>query len=100
MADIFGTAVFDSVHGQREGIPRKPDPAPLLALAEELGVTPSEVLYIGDSEVDIVTGKAAHMDTVAVSWGFRSRNELEAAGAERIVDTADEILRIAEKQEG
>ena len=40
------------------------------------------------------------MDTVAVSWGFRSRNELEAAGAERIVDTADEILRIAEKQEG
>ena len=100
VADIFGTAIFDSVHGQREGIPRKPDPAPLLALAEELGVTPSEVLYIGDSEVDIVTGKAAHMDTVAVSWGFRSRNELEAAGAERIVDTADEILRIAEKQEG
>ena len=48
VADIFGTAIFDSVHGQREGIPRKPDPAPLLALAEELGVTPSEVLYIGD----------------------------------------------------
>ena len=85
---------FDSVHGQRDGIPRKPDPAPLLALAKELGAEPAEVLYIGDSEVDVATGRAAQMDTIAVSWGFRSREELKSAGADRIADTADEILQI------
>ena len=95
--DIFGEHAFDCVHGQREGIPRKPDPAPLLALARELGAEPSEVLYIGDSEVDVATGKAAHMDTVAVAWGFRSREELQSAGAARIADTADEILQIIKK---
>lgn len=94
VTDIFGKERFDAVHGQREGIPRKPDPAALLALAEELGAEPSEVLYIGDSEVDVVTGKAAHMNTVAVSWGFRSREELKEAGADRIADTADEILQM------
>lgn len=94
VADIFGRATFDSVHGQRDGIPRKPDPAPLLALAKELGAEPAEVLYIGDSEVDVATGRAAQMDTIAVSWGFRSREELKSAGADRIADTADEILQI------
>ena len=94
VTDIFGERIFDSVHGQRDGIPRKPDPAPLLALAKELGAEPEEVLYIGDSEVDVATGRAAHIDMIAVSWGFRSREELKAAGADRIADTADEILRI------
>jgi phosphoglycolate phosphatase len=94
VADIFGRDTFDSVHGQRDGIPRKPDPAPLLALAKELGAEPAEVLYIGDSEVDVATGRAAQMDTIAVSWGFRSREELKSAGADRIADTADEILQI------
>lgn len=94
VADIFGADIFDCVHGQREGVPRKPDPAALLALAEELGAGAAEVLYVGDSEVDVATGKAADMDTVAVSWGFRSREELKDAGADRIADTADEILRI------
>lgn len=96
VADIFGQGLFDGVHGQREGIPRKPDPAALLAMAEELGAEPGDVLYIGDSEVDVVTGAAAQMDTVAVSWGFRSREELTAAGADQIADTADEILQIIE----
>ena len=94
VADIFGERIFDCVHGQRDGIPRKPDPAPLLALAKELGAEPAEVLYIGDSEVDVATGRAAHIDMIAVSWGFRSREELKVAGADRIADTADEILRI------
>lgn len=63
--------------GQREGVPRKPDPSALFAMAESLGVSSEEVLYIGDSEVDAATGNAADMDTVLVEWGFRSREELE-----------------------
>ena len=72
----------------------KPDPSALFAMAESLGVSSEEVLYIGDSEVDAATGNAADMDTVLVEWGFRSREELEKADAYRIVAAADEILDI------
>lgn len=94
--DIFGKGIFDAVHGQRDGIPRKPDPAPLISIADELGAVPEKVLYVGDSEVDVVTGKAARMDTIAVSWGFRSREALKEAGADRIADTAEEIAQAVE----
>ena len=94
--DIFGKGIFDAVHGQRDGIPRKPDPAPLISIADELGAVPEKVLYVGDSEVDVVTGKAARMDTIAVSWGFRSRETLKEAGADRIADTAEEIAQAVE----
>ena len=66
----------------------------MFAMAESLGVSSEEVLYIGDSEVDAATGNAADMDTVLVEWGFRSREELEKADAYRIVAAADEILDI------
>ena len=47
---IFGEGLFDQVHGQREGVPRKPDPAAVLQIASELGAAPEETVYIGDSE--------------------------------------------------
>lgn len=91
---IFGEGMFDEIHGQRDGVPRKPDPSAALSMAEKFGANPSEILYIGDSEVDAATGRAAQMDTVLVSWGFRSREELEQAGALWIVDSAEEILNV------
>ena len=91
---IFGKGLFDIVRGQREDVPRKPDPAAALMIAEALGADRSETLYIGDSEVDAETGRAACMDTVLVSWGFRSREELEREDAARIVDSADEIIGV------
>lgn len=91
---IFGKGVFDHIQGQKEGIPRKPDPAALLAIAEHFGAAPEETLYIGDSEVDAATGNAAHMDTVIVSWGFRTREELREAGVSETKNTTDEILEI------
>lgn len=94
--EIFGEGVFDRVYGQREGVPRKPDPAAVLQIASEFGAAPEETLYIGDSEVDLATGRAAGMKTVLVSWGFRDREDLRSAGADLIVDSADEILEIAE----
>ena len=93
--EIFGRGVFDEVHGQREGVPRKPHPDALLAMAEAFQAAPGEVLYVGDSEVDGATGKAAGMTTVLVSWGFRSRDVLAAAAPERIADTAGEVLEAA-----
>lgn len=89
---IFGKDLFDFVRGQREDVPRKPDPAAAIMIAEALGADRSETLYIGDSEVDAATGRAARMDTVLVSWGFRPREELERENTARIADSADEII--------
>lgn len=95
---IFGGGTFDIVWGQREGVPRKPDPSALLDMAGKLEADLAETVYIGDSEVDIETGKAAGARTILVSWGFRSREELKKAGAEQIVDSAREILKITKEE--
>lgn len=97
--EIFGCGVFDWIQGQREDVPRKPDPTAALMIADRLGAEASEALYIGDSEVDLKTGRAAGMQTVLVSWGFRSREELVDAGADRIADSADEILDMIKEEE-
>lgn len=99
VSSVFGEGIFDRVQGQKDGVPRKPDPTAALMIADSFGVSPSETLYIGDSDVDAATGKAAEMSTILVTWGFRERDILEKAGAGHIVDSASEIVRIAEGQE-
>ncbi len=90
---VFGTGLFAEIRGQTEAVPRKPDPTGLLSLLADLGVDRDETLYIGDSEVDIETGKAAKIRTLTVTWGFRSRQALTEAGAELFVDRPEEILQ-------
>lgn len=92
--DIFGKDLFDYVQGQKEGIPRKPDPTALLNIEEHFDALPAETLYIGDSEVDAATGKAAQTDTILVLWGFRTYQQLKDAGAVKLADTTEEILEI------
>lgn len=91
---IFGKETFIHIQGQMEGIPRKPDPKAALQIAEKLGILPEETVYIGDSEVDIATGTAAHMKTIGVTWGFRSRAILEEAGAVFIAGSPEEIIKL------
>lgn len=90
IGDIF-PGVFDSVHGQVEGIPTKPDPLSLERAISELGVTPGECAFVGDSDVDMKTGRNALMHPVGVTWGYRSREILKAAGAEALC-TSPEAL--------
>ena len=92
VSEIFGEGVFDRVQGQRGGTPRKP--AAALEIASAFGAGPDETVYIGDSEVDAATGKAAGMKTILVSWGFRGAEDLKAGGAECVVDSADEIIEM------
>ena len=94
VAEVFSRELFDAVQGQKEGVPRKPDPTAALTIAEQFGVRPQETLYIGDSEVDAATGKAAGMDTVLVSWGFRPKEVLREASPKWVVDRAEEIMDI------
>lgn len=95
--EIFGKEMFQGIQGQKEGIPRKPDPTAAIMMAEALGAAPEECIYIGDSEVDVATGMAARMRTIAVSWGFRERAVLEEAGAVCIADAPEKIMKLIEE---
>lgn len=91
---FFG-ALFDVAHGAREGIPLKPSPEGAYLILSELGVTePSSVLYVGDTSVDMDTGKAAGFYTVGVKWGFREEKELQEHGADAVVSHPLEILEL------
>ena len=91
---FFGTELFDFVQGQKEGIPRKPDPAAVLLIMDKAGVSREECVYIGDSDVDMHTGKNAGVKTVGVSWGFRSKEILRETGADVIIDHPEELTAI------
>jgi phosphoglycolate phosphatase len=78
---------FQHVHGHRDGVPLKPDPTAALQIARALDVAPEACAFVGDSDVDVLTGRAAGMTSIAVSWGFRPRAELEATAPSLLVDT-------------
>lgn len=88
---IFGKGYFDYVQGQTETVPRKPSPIGALRIAEVFGVDAADCIYIGDTNTDMQTGKAAGMFTVGVLWGFRTREELEENHADRIAGHPSEI---------
>lgn len=91
---FFGDELFEYVQGQKEEIPRKPDPAAVFAIMEKAGVSREECVYIGDSDVDMHTGKNAGVKTVGVSWGFRSKEVLQETGADVIIDHPKELTVI------
>ncbi|HHY41244.1 MAG TPA: HAD family hydrolase [Thermoanaerobacterales bacterium] len=84
---------FDVVFGERQGIPRKPDPAGALEIAQIFGVPPKEFLYFGDSGTDMTTAKAAGMFAVGVLWGFRTADELLESGADILIEKPTDILK-------
>ena len=83
---------FDVVLGQRPDVPLKPDPAVVGEILTATGVAAGEVLYVGDSGVDMQTAAAAGVRSAGVTWGFRTRAELEQSGARHIVDRPAELL--------
>jgi len=89
---IFPDISFVYVAGQKEGVPRKPDPASALEVARNIGIPPQEILYVGDSGVDMQTALNAGMTPMGVTWGYRSVQVLEQSGAVAIANTMAEIL--------
>ncbi len=67
--------------GERVGIPTKPDPALVQIALKELGASKEEAVYVGDSDVDVLTAKNAGLDLIAVTWGFRDEDFLREKGA-------------------
>jgi len=72
---------FEAIQGATPELPRKPDPGGALAIAAKMGVAPAEVLYLGDTNTDMQTAVRAGMFPVGALWGFRTAEELSAAGA-------------------
>lgn len=91
---VFGANYFDKVSGEKAGIKRKPDAEGALITAKELGFSPKDCLYIGDTNTDMKTGINAGMDTVGVTWGFRNREELESYKPSYVIDHPKEIINI------
>jgi phosphoglycolate phosphatase len=91
---LFPPHSFDVVRGDRPDRFRKPDPTAVWDLLIELGHTPRGSILAGDSEVDMETAIAAECHALGVSWGFRSREVLEEAGAQRIIDAPLELLQL------
>ncbi len=83
--------VFQVVRGKVEGTPVKPDPAGTAEVLRRLGVDAEHVLFVGDSRVDIETGRNVGADTCGVTWGYRSRESLVEAGAAHLADTVAEL---------
>lgn len=82
----------DVAFGEHSGVPRKPNPTSCRMVMEQLGVRPEEVLYVGDSGVDMRTARNAGLTAVGVTWGFRSRSELIDNGADLLADLPVQIL--------
>jgi phosphoglycolate phosphatase len=90
----FGLADLFCVVLGGDSLPqRKPDPAPILAALSRCQASPAETVMVGDSPTDILAGKAAGVFTCGVSGGFRTREELQAAGCDVIIDRLDELLQ-------
>lgn len=89
---FFPEIPFATIFGAGDGIPLKPDPGGIRAVIAEQSWTDTNTAMVGDSAADIRAAKAAGVTAVGVGWGFRSIDELDSAGADRLVHSPLEIL--------
>ena len=89
----MGLSRFAAVLGSDAGFPRKPEPDGANEVIRRMGLPKSEILYIGDTIMDHETATRAGLDDITVTWGFRSRKQLEEQGVTQFVESPDEILQ-------
>ena len=94
MDHFFPSTRFHPVMGHQPGYAHKPDPTTALLIASELSIAPAQITFVGDTRADIETAVNAAMYPVGVLWGFRERDELEAAGAKDIIESPHELLSL------
>lgn len=88
---------FDLAQGEAAGVPRKPAPDMVFKVLEELGVRRDRAVYVGDSEVDVATARAAGLPCISALWGYREREILLAAGAAHLCPAPAQIPQILEE---
>jgi len=94
IAECFPDIKFVAVEGHREGVNVKPDPSVVFAILAQAGIAKADTLYVGDSGVDMETARRACIDSVGVTWGFRTQKELVEYHANVIVNNPEEILDV------
>lgn len=94
IARYFDASVFQLVQGALPHIPPKPDPTALLTMTHHTAFERKNILFVGDSNVDILTAKNAGIDCCGVLWGFRSKEELQQAGATYLIQTPQELTSL------
>lgn len=90
--ELFPTISFDCIKGQVEHRDKKPSPDIIFETMQELEVSKEDTIMVGDTNVDIATGKNAGIKTIGCLWGFRDYNELSKAGANYIIKNPNEII--------
>lgn len=88
---LFSGYEFSVCIGARDNVPKKPDPASELEIAEILGLDKEQIIHIGDSDVDIHTAHNAGIKAIGCTWGFRSKESLIQAGADYMADSPAHI---------
>lgn len=94
LCDIYFNNLLDDAVGARENVAKKPSPDALYICAENNNINLNNIIYVGDSDVDVATANNAGVRGIAVTWGFRSRELLIKCGAENLADNTNELLQI------
>lgn len=94
ISHFFSQWHFESVNGARQGFSNKPDPTEVLKILSDMGVKPSESIFLGDTDVDMQTAKAAGMYAVGALWGFRPGKELKDNGAQALIEKPTNLLEL------
>ncbi len=91
LAEIYFNGLAGTAIGEKEGVARKPAPDTVWAALKELGIPAERAVYVGDSDVDIMTAENAGLPCISVLWGFRDEAFLREHGAKELVHTPEEI---------
>lgn len=94
VAKLFPGIPFHAVLGQRPDVPRKPDPAGALEIAALFSLPTSSCVMIGDSTIDLETGRAAGMKTIGVLWGYHDPSVLSAGGADAMAGDVEQLEKL------
>lgn len=96
MAELFSGCKFAVIFGASPELPEKPDPKGVLAISDRLQIAPDDLLYVGDSDVDMQTALNAGMHPAGALWGFRTKQELISNGAEYLLDHPMDLVKIVQ----
>jgi phosphoglycolate phosphatase len=94
MSTILPDVPFAITRGGRDDLPLKPDPTTTLRILKQLGAIPEDSYFVGDSSIDIRTGRFAGMRTIAVSWGYAHEGEIEREKPDFIAHTTEDVVKI------
>ena len=98
--ELFGKIPFRKVVGQRRGKPQKPDPQVAIEIANAMDVPPERCAIVGDTPIDILTARNANMQAVAITWGFRSTDELAELEPDQLIHAPYALLSHFEEKAG